>query len=172
MQACKRTFTAARRGFTLVELVLVILLVGILAVYALPRLASRSDFTPYSYRDQLINLLRLAQLQAMESGPCHQLLFSGLQFGIPRRSYASISCDATLRGSGEQYAAPHLGLTQAEAATLAFSLGNAPSRIDFDAWGRPLVNGVALSATYRITFTGQSVLALCLEPEGYVHVCA
>ena len=167
----KGTLTTARGGFTLVELVLVILLVGILALYALPRFVSRSEYSPYAYRDQLINLLRLAQLQAMESGPCHKVLFSGRQFGIPRRSYAAAACDATLPGSGEQYAAPHMGLTQAEADTLSFSLGNAPSSIEFDYWGRPQIDGANLTTTYRITITGQRELALCLEPEGYVHDC-
>ena len=98
------------RGFTLIELVVVILLVAILSIYALPRFFSSADIEPLDYRERLVGLLRLAQLQAMEQGPCHKVLFSGRQFGIPRQNYASTSCDAALPGAGQSYAAPHFGL--------------------------------------------------------------
>lgn len=175
MMAYKRVATAAATGgVTLVELVVVILLVGILAVYGLPRMLTSSGFSEVAYRDQLLSLLRLTQIQAMNrSDECHLLLFSGVQFGIPRRSLASKGCDASLPGAGEQYAAPHLGLTQQEAASLRLTLGNAPTRLDFDTWGRPLLNGsaTALATTYRIGVQGESTLGLCLEPEGYLHAC-
>ena len=163
--------TFESRGFTLIELVVVILLVAILSIYALPRFFSAADITPLDYRERLITLLRLAQLQAMEQGPCHKVLFSGRQFGIPRQSYTSTSCDASLPAAGQSYAAPHFGLTAEEASALALSLGNAPSYIDFDYWGRPLINGALISATYRLSIATDYTLAVCLEPEGYIHAC-
>ena len=159
------------RGFTLIELVVVILLVAILSIYALPRFFSSADISPLDYRERLITLLRLTQLQAMEQGPCHKVLFSGRQFGIPRQSYTSTSCDASLPAAGQSYAAPHFGLTAEEASALALSLGNAPSYIDFDYWGRPLINGALISATYRLSIATDYTLAVCLEPEGYIHAC-
>ena len=174
MKACKRTAIATIGGFTLIELVMVILLIGILAVYGLPRMLSSSGFSEVAYRDQLLSLLRMAQLQAMNrSTQCTTVLFSGVQFGIPRRSLSIDECDTRLPGSNEQYAAPHLGLTQEEAASLRFTLGNAPSSIDFDTWGRPLLDGrtTALDHYHRIVVQGESTLGLCLEPEGYLHAC-
>ena len=159
------------RGFTLIELVVVILLVAILSIYALPRFFSSADIEPLDYRERLVGLLRLAQLQAMEQGPCHKVLFSGRQFGIPRQSYTSTSCDASLPAAGQSYAAPHFGLTAEEASALMLTLGNTPSYIDFDYWGRPLINGALISTTYRLSIATDYTLAVCLEPEGYIHAC-
>ena len=161
-----------QKGFTLIELTVVIILVGLLVVFSLPRFFSSADIEPLDYRERLIGLLRLAQLQAMEQGPCHKVLFSGRQFGIPRQNYASTSCDVTLPGAGQSYAAPHFGLSHEEASTLELTWSNAPASIDFDYWGRPLVNGALLAATYRISIASNYTLAICLEPEGYVHACA
>ena len=161
-----------QRGFTLIELTVVIVLVGLLAISALPRFFSSADISPLDYRERLVGLLRLAQLQAMEQGPCHKVLFSGRQFGIPRKSYTSTSCDASLPAAGQSYAAPHFGLTVEEASALVLSLGNAPSSIEFDYWGRPLINGALIPTTYRISIATDYTLAVCLEPEGYIHACA
>lgn len=54
-----------QRGFTLVELVLVMVLVGILAVYAAPRLGGGYDVA--AARDELIEALRYAQQQSMSN---------------------------------------------------------------------------------------------------------
>lgn len=51
-----------QHGFTLIELVLVMVLVGILAVYAAPRLGSGYDVA--AARDELIEALRYAQQQS------------------------------------------------------------------------------------------------------------
>lgn len=52
-------------GFTLVELVLVIVLVGILAFAALPRMESGQIFRQVAFRDQVMASLRHAQKSAV-----------------------------------------------------------------------------------------------------------
>ncbi len=54
----------AQRGFTLVELILVIVIVGVLAVYAAPRF-DRDAFDVASAADELIEAIRYTQEMAM-----------------------------------------------------------------------------------------------------------
>ena len=58
-----------KQGFTLVELVIVIIVLGILTAVALPKLLGKSAFEDYTVKDQLIARLRLVQLQNMNADP-------------------------------------------------------------------------------------------------------
>lgn len=52
------------RGFTLIELVTIMIMLGILAVVAIPRLESASSFRSVEFRDRVIAALRYAQKTA------------------------------------------------------------------------------------------------------------
>lgn len=52
---------ARQRAFTLVEMVTIILIIGILAVVAGPRIFNRSAFDSRGFHDQVISTLRYAQ---------------------------------------------------------------------------------------------------------------
>lgn len=104
------------RGFTLIELVLVIVLIGVLAVTAAPRFFTASGYDQVAARDQLIQLLRRAQLQTMNnSAECQIVHVHNNQAYIP-----SIAADCAVVASGEQL-------------------------ISFDVWGRPVNTAVAIS---------------------------
>jgi len=60
--------SADDRGFTLLELVLVIVVLGIISAIALPRFFNPGDFQERSYFDQVASAYRYAQKYAMATG--------------------------------------------------------------------------------------------------------
>ncbi len=55
----------AVRGFTLIELIMVIVILGVLAVFAAPRMFDNSTFTGRGLHDESMALLRFAQKTAI-----------------------------------------------------------------------------------------------------------
>ena len=64
-EVCVQPVVAAERGFTLVELVIIMVIVGILAVAAMPRFADRGDFDARGFYDGTLSALRYAQKSAI-----------------------------------------------------------------------------------------------------------
>ena len=54
-----------QRGFTLIELIMVMVMVGVLAVFAAPRLFNSDDFYARGFHDETLGLLRYAQKTAV-----------------------------------------------------------------------------------------------------------
>lgn len=59
------TWQRQQHGFTLVELVMVIVMLGVLAVFAAPRMFNSADFYARGLHDETLSLLRYAQKAAV-----------------------------------------------------------------------------------------------------------
>ena len=159
-----------KSGFTLIELVIVIILTGILAATAIPKLIGNDGFEAQAYRDQLLQLLKTVQQQAMNcddecranhgaprtANPyaCNRVVITTDRFGIPT------NCGTTLPAA---FTAPQLGMSQAEAdsARVQFSAHT----IEFDSLG--IVNGCTSGC--NINIIGKQTLSIRIESQGYVH---
>ncbi|WP_076538546.1 Tfp pilus assembly protein FimT/FimU [Shewanella sp. UCD-KL21] len=152
-------------GFTLVELVTTILIVGIVAVFVIPRLIPQSSYSAYSLRNEFISELRQVQLRAMNnSDRCYRISVSPSGYQLSHYSQtintASASCNTAnlVRVEVEQ---PFQGGAYIELAS-----SNATSfSLEFDNSGRSNINcsGLCFNAV------ADETLGIAIESEGYIH---
>lgn len=139
------------RGFTLIELVVIMLIIGVLAVAAVPRLEGNVELKGRGYADELKSAVRFAQRYAVASGCTVQISITGA-------GYALTTQDATC-GIGNNVQGP---------SGSAFS-GNIPSGVSmtggtgsysFDALGETGGGGSiqvqAAGSTFGFTITATS----------------
>ena len=84
-----KNIQAANHGFTLIELVLVIILLGILAATVAPKMLGSNGFEEYGYRSEVVTKLRAIQLRAMQqtnNDSCHMVTVSKLRLGIDQNN--------------------------------------------------------------------------------------
>lgn len=155
-------------GFTLVEQIIVILILGILAVSAYPLLQGKRGVSEYTYQARLISALRHMQMRAMQDTRptiCHWFFLDSDEFA------PSTSQDCADPGNADPNAPDYLK-SIGEMAADNVTLSGFNGALYFDSWGRPTNGTVAIcSASCRIVLTGQAAPAVCIESEGYIHGC-
>jgi len=143
-------------GFTLVELVAVILIAGILAAVAGPRFFSANTFAARGYTDTAAGFLRYAQKLAIARHAGVTVQVSGA--GMALCTTASQPCADVHPWPGPEGETPYridvpAGVTQSGSAT----------SLAFDAQGRP-------GSGFTLTIIGDTTRTLTVEAEtGYVY---
>jgi len=141
-----------RRGFTLIELITVMIVIGILAVFVLPRFANVDDFDARGFQDETRSLLQYAQQSAVAQHRYVCVSFSA--------SGASLSAGAT-SACGTPLTGPNGATPFTVTARSGTGYSTAPSNFYFDALGKP-------STGQTITVTGSGSVTVEAE-TGYVH---
>ena len=85
-----------QRGFTLVELIMVIVILGVLAVYAAPRMFNTDDFKARGFHDETLSLLRYAQKTAIAQRRtvCVTLAATGVTMTVDKNTPPDGVCDS------------------------------------------------------------------------------
>lgn len=152
----------AQAGFTLVELIVVILLISIVSAYAASRYIGTGSFSAYAAQEQAISIIRQLQVYRMQSNttnsanPNFELTASGGCLG------STAGCTAA--------STPQAAESRSEVMRLdGVSVSSTISPIRFDLRGNPLqTNGSALnSVTITFTASGESA-SVCINSQGYV----
>ena len=152
-------------GFTLVELVVVIIVVSILAVVALPRLNTRT-FDTVGFYQEVLSSVRYAQKEAVAKRRVVCVSLSANSVTIRFAKNAGVfTCDTEL--TSPRGVSPFT-VTASSGVTLS-SVPSIPT-FYFDPLGRPLDAAGVSSPQRTISITGDGTQSFVVEAEtGYVH---
>lgn len=160
---------SARRwegGFTLVELVMVLIILGVLAVFAAPRLFDRNDAYARGFHDETLGYLRYAQKTAIGQRRTVCVTFGGsnsITLTIARDP-ATVDCSTAASLSGPTGAAPVVLTAKPGVAYKA-----PPTSFNFNGLGQPITSLGAAQATQKIEVTGVDRAITIESATGYVH---
>jgi MSHA pilin protein MshC len=165
-QLCGGVRIISQSGFTLVELIMVMIVTGVLAIAVMPRFANVNDFDAVGYADQLESLFRFAQKAAIAQ---RQLVYLDFGASPPTISLASSSSSCA---AGAAVVLP--GGAPATPKTTVTVQSSGDTRICFNALGKPYAPAfTALASALTVTVKykdGSAAKVFYVEPEtGYVH---
>lgn len=132
------------RGFTLIELVVIMVIIGIMAVVALPRMFDATTFSSRGFYDEVANATSYGRKLAVASGCAVQLRFSGNGFALyQRQSCGSGSFNRSISRPGDS------GSAFAATAPAGVALSATASTVVFDSLGKATPGGVTVSVNGR-----------------------
>ncbi len=173
------------RGFTMIELVTVIVLVGILAAFAAPRFVQNEVFDARTFTDQNLSMLRYAQKLAIAQNRPVFVLLSASRIAL----CFSAACEAPNRvlapGGGNtgspatvaQCGANRSWFCEGKPVNVTYGVPQAGIALYFNALGRPFLgtdtdpSSTFTKLSIAIGGGGGPARSVMVEAEtGYVHL--
>ena len=165
MLGTRESWGGVERGFTLLELILVMAIAGILAAVAVPRLVGVNSFDSRGFVDQLAATVRFAQKLAIaqrpnpDAVPVDRVFVHFTANNATLCYVATVPCPAASLAPGPGGETPYT-----INAPNGVTIGPAPV-LGFDAGGRPNI-----AAPLDIQVSGAGLYHVWVEQQtGYVH---
>ncbi|WP_051303203.1 pilus assembly FimT family protein [Psychromonas aquimarina] len=155
-----------QQAFTLIELVIVIIVLGVLAAVAVPKFVNKSGFEDYTVQDQLIARLRLVQLQGMNADPDAGAVENACYWLVVKSTCFYHEHTVKTAGGCAPPSAPNVcasdDYNQYNAVSYPSGMLTA-GNYRFD------LQGKLISGTSPILINGDNNLKVKIETEGYIH---
>lgn len=147
-------------GFTLTELIMVIVMLGILAVYAAPRMFNSGDFYARGFHDETLALLRYAQKSAIAQRRTVCVAFT------PTTTTLTIAALAAAPACATPLVGPNGEGQALITARTDVTYNPQPADFSFDGLGQP-----SASPTIQVAYSGTAIPStITVEAgTGYVH---
>ncbi len=159
-------------GFTLIELIVVIILISIMSVTVLPKFFSSNGFEEFTYRDELITKLRAIQLRSMQQTTdvmCKVIQVETAPSAIGLQA-THIDNDSGLPdGCGIGYQGDTTTVTVNPKHSVSFTLSEGLTSFNFSNLGKPEGCTPVNACTITITVIGENSPEIEINSEGYIH---
>jgi len=167
-------------GFTLVELIIVLIILGVLSVTVIPKFFGPDLFDSYTARDQAMSALRTMQLRAMQmtnTAKCHQFIISTSQISPPSpedTSYyncADADINTANAADNPEYLTVVLDSNRTDVTFDTKNAGNGIfTRIKFNNLGQPELNSGTCAISGCKIAVGE--VAICISGQGAIYGCS
>lgn len=152
-------------GFTLIELITVIVILGVLAAFAAPRIMDTGDYYARGFHDETLAYLRYAQKTAIAQRRTVCVVFAASSLTLTVASAAgTINCSTSGTLLGPKNENP-VTLT----ARSGVSFASPPTNFNFDGLGQPISSTGVAMASQTFNVTGLAASITVESATGYVH---
>lgn len=161
----RRLLPAAEAGFTLIELIVVMVMITVLGAMAIPRFVGVNAFDTFGFSEQTGAMLRYAQKAAIAQRRTVCVSLSGSDVVMTRANAADVhTCTVNIINPAD-------GTPWQRAQPSGISVSGLNTAIRFNALGQPVdSSGTVLGSNQSVVISGEFSRTLVVEAEtGYVH---